>query len=79
MKLGFARGEHSLEVRPAKSALVAASGLPDDGVEVPVALARERQELRERKVTANAAGDQGGRHQNNIGRKEKKDSGLRGV
>jgi len=66
MELGLARCEHPPEVWPAEAALGAAPGLPHDALELPVALARQRQELRERKVTADAAGDQGGGHDGNI-------------
>jgi len=75
MELGLARCEHPPEVWPAEAALGAAPGLPHDALELPVALARQRQELRERKVTADAAGDEGCRHLRKIREAQTEETG----
>ena len=72
MELGLAALKHAFQVGPAEAALVAAAGFAPDGLEVPAACARERQQLRERDVAADALGDQDGGHPGNIERKEKR-------
>ena len=62
MEFGLPCCEHPPEIGAAEAALIAAAGFAHDGIEIPFVRAREREQLGEGALAADAPGNQKLRH-----------------